>query len=251
MTKPKTKLTISEKIKLLLDLAANNSSETEASAAMEKAQDLLAKYNLSIKDVMLEGQFKKYQVVFGKVGDVFAHKRTLGVAIGKMYFCKYFYTVVNTESKGKNVYKREQHCFAGETHNLEIANMMFDYLAKTIDRLAKGAADQMEDKQRYWSFQTAFKTAASARIAGRIREKLLACTTPAKPGGNLPALASLYDRADKEISEFLESQMQLTSTPAKKQMYDAAGLQAGRAAGDSIGLDTQIGGTKDATHLLA
>lgn len=249
MTKPKTKMTIQQKIQALLALATSP-NEGEAAAAMDKAQELLAKHNLSMKDVVSEEGASKYKIVQGKVGDVFAHKRTLGVAIAKLYFCKYFYSVVHAESKGGNTYKREQHCFAGEQHNLDIASIMFDYLVVTIDRLAKEAADQLEDKSKYWGFQTAFKTAAAIRVGNRVMDKIRACTAPTTPGGNLPALASLYDRSDSEIRAFLESQMSLSVGKTKKQMYDAAGLRAGRVAGDSIGLDTQIGGGKNTTHLL-
>src|SRR3990172_1279973 len=241
MTKPKTKMTIQEKIRALIALAASP-NENEAAAAMDKVQALLAKHNLSIKDVTDATSAAKFKITQGKVGDVFAHKRQIGVAVGKMYFCKYFYSVVHVQSKGKNMYKRERHCFAGEEHNLDIANMMFDYIVATIDRLAKEAADQIEDKKKYWSFMTAFKTAAAHRVADRVMAKIQAVTAPTTSGGNLPALASLYDRADSEIRAFLESQMSLSPGKTKKQMYDAAALRAGRVAGDSIGLDTQIGG---------
>lgn len=250
MTKPKQKLTIAEKIKALLALATSP-NENEAASAMEKAQELLAKHNLSMKDVTSAEAADRFKISHGKVGDVFAHKRQLGHAIGKLYFCKYFYSVVAAESKGGNVYKREQHCFAGEPHNLDIAVMMFDYLVTTIDRLAKEAADQMEDKKKYWSFQTAFKTAAAHRVATRVMEKIQACTAPTVTGGKLPALASLYERADSEVSEFLASQLNLQAGKVKKQLYDAAGLRAGRIAGDSIGLDAQIGGGTNTTHLLS
>ncbi len=231
--------TIQEKIQKLLALATSP-VEAEATAAMEKAQELLAKHNLSMADVLKSGSEKKFVIVEAKVGDIFAHKRRLGQAVGKLYFCKYFFRVIPTQSKRKNVYNREQHCFAGEQHNADIALMMFNYLSDTIDRLAKEGADKMDDKKKYWSFQTAFKTAASRRLAERIMEKLQAATAPSTSSGNLPALASLYDRAQSEIDDYLDSMMSFTITKTKKQKYHTGGYVAGHAAGNKIGLDTQV-----------
>lgn len=243
MTTPKTKLTPAQKIQALLNLAASP-NEAEATAAMEKAQELLAKYNLSMADVVKSGE-KKFTIVKTKVTDVFAHKRRVGVAVGKVYFAKHYFEVVPTQSKRKSVYNRERHCFAGEQHNADIALMMFEYVIKTIDRLAKEAADRMEDKKKYWSFQTGFKTACAQRVYERLIEKLQTVTAPATPGGNLPALANLYNTTQQEVANFLESELGgLKTVPNKKQNYNLDGMLAGRKAGDSIGLDAQLTSSK-------
>jgi len=239
MTTPKTKLTPAQKIQALLNLATSP-NEAEATAAMEKAQELLAKYNLSMADVVKSGE-KKFAIMKTKITDVFAHKRRVGVAVGKLYFAKHYFEVVPTQSKSKNVYNRERHCFAGEQHNADIALMMFEYLIKTIDRLAKEAADRMEDKKKYWSFQTGFKTACAQRVYERMMDKLQTSTAPASPGGNLPALANLYNQTQQEVTEFLENELGgLKSVKNRPQNYDRDGMIAGRKAGDSIGLDAQI-----------
>lgn len=237
------KTTIQERIKALIALASSP-VEAEATAAMEKAQELLAKHNLSMSEVLAAGE-KKFVIVDSAVGDIFAHKRKIGAAVAKLYFCKYFFRVVPKLSKKGTPYNRECASFAGEQHNADIALMMFNYLVKTIDRLAKEEADKLEDKKKYWSFQTAFKTAAAQRVAVRIMDKIKTSTAPTTTttttgGSNLPALASLYDRSQKEVSEFLETQIELTTKKPKAQKYDLQGLVAGHAAGDKIGLDTQV-----------
>lgn len=249
MTTPKQKLTPAQKIQALLNLATSP-NEAEATAAMEKAQELLAKYNLSMADVVKSSE-KKFTIVKTKVTDVFAHKRRVGIAVGRVYFAKHYFEVVPTQSKSKNVYNRERHCFAGEQHNADIALMMFDYIIKTIDRLAKEEADKLEDKKKYWSFQTGFKTACAQRVYERLIEKLQTVTAPAKPGGNLPALANLYNTTQQEVTEFLESELGgLKSVKARPQNYDLDGMRAGRKAGDSIGLDAQITNGSNPAGLL-
>lgn len=250
MTDLEKERAVAEKIKKLIALASSP-NEAEATAAMEKAQELLAKHNLSMERVLKTSE-KNFIIHEGLVGDIFAHKRRLGVGVAKLYFCKHFFRTVHVESKRKkNVYTREQHCFAGEAHNVAVAASMFDYLSKTIDRLAKEAADKMEDKKKYWSFQTAFKTACAQRIYERISDKLHEARTPtASSGGNLPALASLYDRSEAEVEEFLASLMSFKNVKTKAQKLHLGGMVAGRQAGDSIGLDSQITAESKSSGLL-
>lgn len=243
-----------EKVKKLVALS-KSSNEHEAALALERAQALLAEYNLSIADIEKDESNPDFIISRSPVQDSMPYRRQVGHNISLLYFCTYFYEAVPAMSKRGNVYTRDRHCIVGAQHNVVVAQMMFDYLVKAIDRLAREGAAEV-GKEAYWSFQTAFKVACTSRLCARIKERIAqarAGTTPTtNKSGGLPALADLYDRTQADIKAFLDKLMgdDLKELNPRGGKYDLEGAMAGMIAGDSIGLDTQLTGTKAGAHLL-
>lgn len=77
---------ITDKIQKLLNLAGNNPNEQEAKAALLKAQELMAQYNVDMEGVHSEEDIK-YELVATKVK---AHKlnNILATIIGPSFACK-------------------------------------------------------------------------------------------------------------------------------------------------------------------
>lgn len=115
---------IVEKIKNLLDLANNNPNEHEAMAAALKAQELMAKYHVDIRDVEdeeLTDEIIENEVYVGK-GDKW--KFMLASVIAKNFCCKPYF-------RG-----RELLVFYGHKKDTEIASQVFQFLFETGNKLA-------------------------------------------------------------------------------------------------------------------
>lgn len=80
------------KIKNLLDLANNNPNENEAIAAALKAQELMAKYDITTADLDNGDEEEMYQTVYRDSGkhEMKKWKYTLASVIAKNFRCKYY-----------------------------------------------------------------------------------------------------------------------------------------------------------------
>ncbi len=241
---------IIRKIQALINLQ-NSSNAGEAAAAAAKAQKLLADWNLDIDDVMRHGK-KEFITVRTDVLDVYAYLRGLGMAVADAHFCAYYYVIVPTKSKKRkkdgteSFYNREAHAFCGLGHNANVALLMFDYLRKTIFRLAREAATakaKEEGSKFSWSYVTAFQNGACYIVAQRLRESIPTeeAVAAAPSGSNLPALRSLHQRSTDEIKDFLSKKLNFVTSKPRAQEYDDAGTVAGIAAGKNISLNKQVG----------
>ena len=116
---------IVEKIKNLLDLANNNPNENEAMAAALKAQELMAKYNVDIKQVETEDDKEmccmKYEN-FAK-HEMKKWKFSLATIVSKNFCCKYYVV-------GGSV------VFYGYKKDAEIAVSVFKFLYESGNKFA-------------------------------------------------------------------------------------------------------------------
>ena len=125
---------IIERVKKLLSLAnSNNANESES--AMLKAQELMAKYKLSIKDVDVK---EKNNEVVDVVSD-FEYtirsqwKGTVALVIAENFGCDVYAHVVYKNGR-KNKLKV---CFIGEEENVEIVKIVYEYALKVCDERIK------------------------------------------------------------------------------------------------------------------
>lgn len=251
MTKKKMDKVL-ERIKKLIALS-KSSNENEAAIALERAQEMLAEYNLTLDDIA-DADDPDIVVDAGKVHDIMPYRRWVVTTVAELYFCEGIYTHVLRRSKSGSIYKCERIVIVGARHNAMVARLMYEYIVKTIDRLARESAAPLKDTRGYWSYQTSFKEAAALRIAERINERideLKAGTAPAQSDGStLPALKSMYDQALAVVQQAVAKHFgEIEESDISPQLKHRSGAEAGLAAGDSIGLETQITG-KAAQHLL-
>ena len=126
---------IIERVKKLLSLA-NSNNVNESESAMLKAQELMAKYKLSIKDVDVK---EKNNEVVDIISD-FEYtirsqwKGTVALVIGENFGCHVYAKVVYKNGR-KN---RLKVCFIGEEENVEIVKIVYEYALKVCDeRISK------------------------------------------------------------------------------------------------------------------
>lgn len=137
---------ILDKVKKILALAGNNPSEEEAKSAALKAQQLLAKYNLSMKDLGDDAE-EKEELVFKSytTGVDKAWKYGLSAVVAKNFRCRVVW------------YGKKMLSFYGFSTDTEIAYQVFEFLFKTCEKRSRYTADKAyrekgTSKGVYYSF---------------------------------------------------------------------------------------------------
>ena len=182
---------IIDRIRKLLALATSP-NEHEAASAAEKAQAMLAEYNLSMAEVEAVNTNGSDEIVRDdspKPGKIW--RRPLYGAVGRLYFCQYFYA-----HRGP----LDTHTFIGARHNIEVAKLMANYLEEAIIRLGNEGARSVMPHERT-RYKTSFMLSCAIRLCVRLRERLAETlrnsgTIKTEAGTTLPALASLYDQTN-------------------------------------------------------
>lgn len=140
-----------DKVKKILALAGNNPSEEEAKAAALKAQELLAKYNLTLKDVEGEDASSKEKLVFQyyETGVDKAWKYDLSSVIARNFRCRVVW------------FGKRKLAFYGFETDANIACEVFEFLFKTCEKRSRYTADKAYrelgcSKGVYYSFSKGF-----------------------------------------------------------------------------------------------
>jgi len=122
---------ILDKVKKTLNLAMNNNNEHEAKLAMLKAQEIMAKYNLSMKDVEARSEIEKKVAVEKDATDPSGRTpwwyKTLSVIIAKNFKCHPY--IAPSRGKTKIV-------FIGLEEDLAISIEVFKYAVEFINKYA-------------------------------------------------------------------------------------------------------------------
>lgn len=228
---------ILELYRKLMAKANGTENEAEALAFMEKAQELLAKHNLSEADAHVE---EEPEFVNRQHMTVDTNKWRLAMfnAVAKLYFCKMIRNHVDWKGKYRPVPE-----FIGRPHNVEIALSMALYLEKTVLRLAKEAYPDRRSRLQ-------FENGCGMRIATRIWAMVTEMHVEKGDGSGLPALyKNEAVLVDQWIKDFYGK---LGSTATRRTQVTNATL-AGRQAAEGVHLGGQVGGPLHPTgrHLLA
>lgn len=233
------------KARALLELARRGGTEAESRNAEEKLLALVAKYNLDMAEITAD---KSSAVITptevpGKYNETW--RSHCYMAAAKMYMCNYFFRRVSGDKDCSVI-----HFIVGEEHNVAVAVEMGAYFEQAINRFANESAKTAvhlhgnEHTQRH-RFIRSFRLSATVRLIERVNEYV----RKAREGGivdedsgtTLPALASLYDRANALYEAWIKDQeMTLTSKASRDKQLSSAGRRAGREAGDKIALSGQI-----------
>lgn len=239
------KTKIIDKIQKLLALS-KSPNEHEAALAAEKAQELLATYNIDVSEV--EAEEAKASVTQDSVRTIRkAWKRVVRNSAAHMYFCEYYYSTYKTEApqRKRGFVNYDLHFYVGEPHNIAVAKMMSEYLIATVWRLAREGARAYPRKERN-RYRKAFTNACAFRLRARIFERIRKSSqtgVTTHEGRNLPALASLYDQTRYRNKAFIEARVgKLGTGRGQMRSSHAAGHLDGQEAGETISLDKQIGG---------
>lgn len=229
-----------DKIRKLLTLANDaGATEGEKNSALEMAQALMLKYNISVdldeKDVKIMAGG-----VYGKQYTFSWHK-LVAMSVSEMYTCK-----LVTWSKGFQ--------FVGFPENIEACQMTLDFIVEQIDdawkvhlnkakEIAKreGHEGEVLGKQ----YRDNFRYGCAAKVWGRIHKMMEDLQTNNTKAMETVGCTSLVvvDTIKKQlddISAFMDATMNLRNTRAMQLYKDGKGHGAGCAAGDHIQINRQV-----------
>lgn len=111
-----------DKVRKLLSLAGS-SNQHEAQSAMAKAQEILLKHNLSLKEIDIERKFINRQI--GSVGNRNPLKTMVGSIINAFFFVEALWVFGYDQHKNKRGHILEIY---GTSENIEMAEYVHDYL---------------------------------------------------------------------------------------------------------------------------
>ena len=145
-SQPQVTDNVVRKIQLLLKLAERaKGNEAEATAAMAKAQDILAKYNLdlaTVQDKVVMGGVNatkeevKRERKEAKRNATYTWTHVLYRAVAEANYCRYWTQEVRVESeKSGRTRWVKRHKVLGRVENTTVVLMMGDYLYATVMRL--------------------------------------------------------------------------------------------------------------------
>jgi hypothetical protein len=245
-----------EQLQKILELARNNPSEHEAALAMAMFQERLARYNLTMADIV--GNTSVFDNIIRDNDFVTYFSgwiKPLLNAVAKLNFCGYYYTSIDRpggDKRGFDQHARKLyvgtnsrtyliHNFIGEEVNVLGAKLFGEYLIETMEILVKQARKGVPVSEQS-SFKISFMNACSYRLCARIAEEME--TKSVKEVGGLPALQSMYDKARQNAESFLDGlKVKRTTKTSLVQFNNTKGYREGYAAADSIGLKKQVDGT--------
>lgn len=167
---------IIRKLQLLLKLGERKEgNETEAAAAMAKAQDLLAQYNLdlaTVQDKVVAGgtntpedEMAKRDYARVSRSAMYNWQRELVRTLAETNYCKYW-VEETTEFRWKRDCKVKRHKVLGRTINTTAVLVMTDYLMATIERLLP-----YKGKERLSRSAVSWREGCADRLIERIVDK--------------------------------------------------------------------------------
>jgi hypothetical protein len=225
------------KIQLLLNLAARTEgNEAEAAAAMARAQEILAKYNLDlaeVQDKVVAGgtaareQDTKRDYAASQRSAMYQWQRNLVQAIAEANYCRYWVEEKNTTSwrDPKKQIRAKRHKVLGRVVNTTTVMIMVDYLLDTIERLIP-----YQGTQKVCREAVLWREGCADRLIERVKAKAEEMRTPdyAKQGeqGYCTALA-MRDMVAKEEAGNYDA-IYGAGAWARDAEYDAQ-WEAGRA----------------------
>lgn len=232
-----------DRIRKLLALS-ESANEHEAALAAERAQELLARYNIDLFEVE---DVEEEQPVERDSSETRSQvwRRHIYQAVAKMYFCVYYFESIQRPSSEstRGFVRRDLHFFTGQLHNIHVAKMVAAYLCATIIRLANNGSTSCPKRERA-RYKKSFHNACAFRLSQRIRqrvERTRQTETPTSDGRNLPALASLYDQAMYANRAYLDKlNVKIRTSKSRTRSTHFDGHVDGKKAAESISLDGQI-----------
>lgn len=171
-----------EKVRKLLDLAANNPNENEAAAATAKAQALLAQYNLDAALVERAGSQDGKREDVQTRGGFYQFQRDLWSAVAELNFCLYWtqqYWDLDSVKwrrdphtwkwyKATGPFRQKRHRIVGKVVNTAATKAMAAYLEEAIERIVR---EKASGNQKFSAWAISFREGCVDRILEMILER--------------------------------------------------------------------------------
>lgn len=222
------------KVRAMLAMAQGTTNTEEAFAFLNKAQAWLVEHNISEAEL----SSADHEFVIHDAPAATDWEQRINLAVARLYFCRYFVVRIREQ----NV-----HSFCGEEHNVRVAQSMADYILGFVRKaVLPGAKARAGEEARL--YEISFLHQSSVTVADRIRRRILASLRghATSNGTTLPALMDAYTQSQQQIDDFLKQQFGVGAGQALSvERHDPQGLEDGDAAGNAVGLDTQVGGSPE------
>lgn len=225
---------IINQIKKLLALA-DSANEHEASLAAGKAQELMMRYNLTLSSIgeSSEEDISISETTLDEWGRHISWRSILITGVSRSNYCD----AILVTAKGMQAVK-----LIGRSTNASIATSMYEYLAKTIDRLALQA-----DGNR--GYKNSFRLGCASRIAQRLLDQMEAqrkdgvAGTSTTDGVSAIVVKAMTDKLLAEVKDYMRSNYPRMRSANRATVSSSDGFAAGKAAGDRVSLNKQVGGS--------
>lgn len=225
---------IIERMKRLLAMSQDSSSEHEAMIAARRLHVLMSKYNVSMsdieekEDVVGEGGFETVN---------FPYRRLICKSIAKLYYCDLIYQKTRKNYAVMITIGREQ--------NRNIVESISKMVISMIDREAAKFSLEIHGIRDSHTISS-FRNGAANRIYDRcmdlIEQARRGDLQDEDTGEKLPALASIYDRENQAVQDFLSS-IKLQKKKSRTKANSGYAMAAGSAAGGKVPLHQQLSKT--------
>lgn len=166
---------IALKIRKLLELASKgNTTEAEASVALNMAQELLAKYNLSMAQIEeardtskpeTAEEAKRTKEQNTSRSAMYEWQRNLWRTLATVNYC-WYYTVKGTREVGNFRPKTKLHMIVGREANVLSTRLMGEYLEETINRLCP-----YKGRERLSRSALSWREGCASRLQSRLVDK--------------------------------------------------------------------------------
>lgn len=233
MTTATDKTNIIEKIKKLMAVVndAAKGGEHEREVAMNMVQRLLLKHRIEISEVE---DIEEDTIEMSEVFSSATFARTIIFAIGKLNFCKIYFTRLPSA--------KARFTFIGREHEIMATIQLCKIIIKSVSREArKGAKIYSHDK----SYTRSFENGASYRISERaydiiknVKENPEAIMTDIKVSSATSlVIANSYDEAEEKNAKYMEGTgVKIKSKRPRMQNSSADGFYDGDRFGKTVNI---------------
>lgn len=223
MTKQQT-IDVKEKIKKLLALGGSP-NENEAKLAMENANKLLLKHNLTTKDLTNEILVQSSVKDLGKKR-VSAWETNLMNIICKSNFCEVL------------IQRRETVSFLmiGKEINIQASLDMYDYLSNAVISWAK------KNGGKGASAKNSYKLGMVNGLTKRLTEIMQESQTNGYEGTTAVVIYDLYKQTKEENWGYIKDNFSVTTSRKKTNVSDYASFSQGQSDSKNINFNEQIRG---------
>lgn len=200
-------------IQKLIRLANKNTNENEAAAAMAKAQELLAKWNLDFADVATVQHGSGARERAALDGGFHNYERELWKSVAELNFCICWHERAYNRNRERDKYHeiriwKNKIYLVGRRVNVAATRTMTDYLLHTINSLTREHTEGMNSKYSLSNWANSFRRGIVARVCRKLRverdktleaeEKRRADAERAASGASTSTALSLATYIDRE-----------------------------------------------------
>ena len=236
-----------EKIKKILALAERGGTEEEAANAANMAAALALRYGIDLASVqtanMAQPRGFKSAVLYQDNGSFEQWLINIAGGVVSYHGGNIFYKA----AQGMTLY-----CAIMRDELAPVATLTIEYLVKSVMRLNTEAVKGRNlDQKGRASFRKAFRLGCSGRLRQRLLEQLEAMKSrddvaKQTTGSTALVIVNHFEREKRELQDWMiEQGVKFRASKASgPRSLDSAGYNAGRAAGDRINLNAQVGADK-------